>query len=180
MTQGTLGYATKDSHGKLKLERFKESLAESEVEISDDVFILKAEDAQKLLEPPRLAQLVVRPEQVTLKPGEQASFSLTAHDQYGHAFTTPEVSWTAKGGTVTDDGVFTPGERVGRYTVHATTGGLEAIAEVSIAKEHASANAPRTRHPLVGRDPGSEVDEFLHQSPQPLCRFEGAHATSQF
>jgi len=135
VTQGTLGYATKDSHGKLKLERFKQSLAESEVEISDDMFILKAEDAQKLLEPPRLAQIVVQPEQVTLKPGEQASFSLTARDQYGHTFATPEVSWTAKGGTVTEDGVFTSGERVGRYTVHATTGGLEAIAEVCIAKD---------------------------------------------
>ena len=59
--QGTLGYASKDSHGKLQLERFKTSLAEGEVEISDDVFILKAEDAQKLLEPPRLAQLLIQP-----------------------------------------------------------------------------------------------------------------------
>ena len=30
------------------LERYKESLGESEVEITDDMFILKAEDAQKL------------------------------------------------------------------------------------------------------------------------------------
>jgi len=39
----------------LKLERLKQSLIDADVEISDDMFILKAEDAQKLLEPPRLA-----------------------------------------------------------------------------------------------------------------------------
>jgi hypothetical protein len=81
--QGTLGYATKDGHGKLQLERFKTSLAEADVEISDDVFILKAEDAQKLLEPPRLAQLLVQPPQASMKPGQQQSFTCSARDQYG-------------------------------------------------------------------------------------------------
>ena len=33
VSQGTLGYATKDAGGQLVLERFKESLAEEEVEI---------------------------------------------------------------------------------------------------------------------------------------------------
>lgn len=67
------GYATKDANGRLKLQKFKESLFDADVEISDDMFLLKAEDAQKLREPPRLAQLVLRPDQVGARSGECAS-----------------------------------------------------------------------------------------------------------
>ncbi len=52
VTQGLIGYATKDSAGRLTLQELKAGLFEGEVEISEDVFILKAEDAQKLREPP--------------------------------------------------------------------------------------------------------------------------------
>ena len=69
VTQGLLGYASKDAGGRLKLEKFKESLADADVEISDDVFVLKAEEAQKLLEPPRLASLAIRPEHVAPQAG---------------------------------------------------------------------------------------------------------------
>ena len=62
----------------LKLEKFNQSLVDADVEISDDMFILKAEDAQKLLEPPRLASLTIRPDHVVLKPGEQCSFACSA------------------------------------------------------------------------------------------------------
>ena len=135
VSQGTLGYASKDNKGQLVLERYKESLGENEVEIADDMFILKSEDAQKLLEPPRLAQLLIHPEQAVLKPSQQASFSCSARDQYGQSFETPALKWTAKGGSVTDDGTFTADETEGLYSVHATAGGLEAIAEVRIAKD---------------------------------------------
>jgi len=52
VTQGLLGYASKDAGGRLKLEKFKESLLDAAVEISDDVFVLKADEAQRLREPP--------------------------------------------------------------------------------------------------------------------------------
>ena len=54
---------------QLKLERFGESLAEMEVELSEDVFLLKTADAQKLLEPPRVAALSIRPAAIQVKPG---------------------------------------------------------------------------------------------------------------
>jgi hypothetical protein len=130
--QGLLGYATKDSRGNIKLQKLKESLFDTEVEISEDVFILKAEDAQKLLEPPRLARLVIRPEQATIKVGERAEFTVSALDQYSQPFSTPAVEWSAKGGTVTVEGVFTAGDTGGVYSVHAQGSGLEAIAEVRI------------------------------------------------
>lgn len=61
VSKGVIGYATKSAAGQLKLERFAESLPESEVEISDEAFIVPAEMAQKLVEPPRLKTLTIRP-----------------------------------------------------------------------------------------------------------------------
>jgi len=43
VTQELLRCASKDTNGRLKLVKFKESLPEADVEISDDVFVLKAE-----------------------------------------------------------------------------------------------------------------------------------------
>ncbi|NLX95203.1 MAG: hypothetical protein GXY83_03400 [Rhodopirellula sp.] len=132
VTQGLLGYATKDSRGNIKLQKLKESLFDTEVELSEDVYILKAEDAQKLLEPARLARLVIRPEQATIKASERAEFSVSAQDQYNQPFPTPAVQWSAKGGAVTNEGVFTAGDTGGVYSVHAQASGLEAVAEVRI------------------------------------------------
>ncbi len=178
----------KDSRGNVKLQKLKESLFDTEVEISDDVFILKAEDAQKLLEPPRLARLVIRPEQATIKVGERAEFSVSALDQYGQPFPTPAVEWSAKGGTVTAEGVFTAGETGGVYSVHAQAAGLEAIAEVrdyhearqrwrggttAVLPSRASARS-RWR----GTRAAAEMDELLHEGAHPLRLAAGPEAGS--
>jgi hypothetical protein len=132
VTQGLIGYATKDAAGRLKLERLKESLFDADVEISDDVFILKPDEAQKLREPPRVAHLVVRPEHVVVKVGDQASFSCTAIDQYGQPIGLGKVEWSATGGSVDSAGLFTAGEHGGAFTVKATTDSNEALAEIRI------------------------------------------------
>ena len=140
VTAGTLGYASKDADGRLKLEKLKQSLLDADVEISDEMFILKADDAQKLLEPPRLATLSVRPEHVVLKFGEQAAFSCSGVDQYGQPFALSAVGWKATGGTVTAEGLFTAGSTGGLHTVRAESAGHEALAEARIAtKEEAQA-----------------------------------------
>lgn len=132
VTQGLFGFASKDASGRLKLEKFKESLFDADVEISDDVYILKADDAQKLQEPPRLTRLFIRPEHVVLKPGEQAAFTCSALDQYGHAFAVPSINWSVSGGSITSEGVYTAGTTGGLHSVRATAGGQEAIAEVRV------------------------------------------------
>ncbi len=118
VTKGDLGYAAKDSGGRLKLVKFKESMSEGEVEISDDVFVLKATDAVKLLEPPRLAALAVKPEHAAVKPDEQVAFVCAAHDQYGQPYPVAQVAWSATGGTISVEGVFTAGAVGAQLTVH--------------------------------------------------------------
>jgi hypothetical protein len=133
VSQGTLGYAAKDDKAQLKLLHFNDSLAEADVEIADDVYLLKADDAQKLLEPPRLARLIIRPEHATIKQGEQASFSCAGVDQYAQSISVSAPAWTATGGTVAD-GLYTSAKygTTGLFTVRAELNGLEAIAEIRV------------------------------------------------
>ena len=132
VTQRLLGYATKDAAGRLKLEKVKEGLFEANVEISDDVFILKEEDAQKLREPPRVALVQVRPEHVILKVGDQASFTCTAVDQYGQPIAVSGVAWSATGGTIDSNGLFTAGDHGGAFNVNALANGHDSAAEIRI------------------------------------------------
>ena len=132
VTQGLLACASKDASGHLKLEKFKESLSEADVDISDDVYVLKAEEAQKLLEPPRLASLAIRPEHPVVKPGDQVAFLCSGIDQYGRPFAAPAAAWSVSSGSITNEGVYTAGSTGGLHSVRATSGDREAIAEVRV------------------------------------------------
>jgi hypothetical protein len=133
VSRGDLGYATKHADGSLKLVRFKEPMTELEVEFDDDHFILQAAEAQKLLEPPRLAAMAIEPAHATLAPGATASFKVAAKDQYGQPSSVPAVSWAATGGEITPEGVFTAGGEAGNHEVTATTGAGGAGAATSTA-----------------------------------------------
>jgi len=154
ISKGDLGYASKDAKGQLKLERFKESLLEGEVEISDDIFIVKGEEAKKLQEPPRLAQLVVRPEHSTVQPGNQVAYTASAIDQYGQSFQLPTVSWSATGGTISADGVYTAGPTAGLHTVRVQASDKEVLAEVRIQMEKPDTDSDGGKPP---QPPGKQV-----------------------
>ena len=126
-----IGYARKEG-ARTVLERFGEALGEHEVEISEDVVILKAEDAQKLLEPARLHRLAIHPDRVDLHPNEHASFTVKGNDQYGHLFAVENPSWSALGCTVGQDGQVTVGEALGIYVVTARCGETEAQAQIRV------------------------------------------------
>jgi hypothetical protein len=154
VSQGVLGYATRNGGGPLRLLKFKESLSEVDVEVSDDAFVLKAEDAQKLLEPPRLESLELRPAFATVRPGEQVAFTCTARDQYGNEFPGPSLVWNATGGIITPEGMFTAGEGAGLYAVRALAGGREAIVEVRVGTGAPPAGGPPA---TVEQKPGKQT-----------------------
>jgi hypothetical protein len=91
-------------------------------------------EAQKLLEPPRLAAIAIEPGYTTLGPGGTATFKVLAKDQYGQPFTAPPVTWAAKGGEIAPDGTFTAGAAEGSHSVSATAGDVTAAAEVRVQK----------------------------------------------
>jgi len=126
-----IGYARKEGT-RTVLERFGEALSEHEVEISEDVILLKAEDAQKLLEPPRLHRLAIQPDRIDLHPNEHASFTVKGTDQYGHPFPAENPSWSAPGCEVGQDGQVTVGEALGQYVVTARCGEIEDLAQIRV------------------------------------------------
>ncbi len=135
VSQRTLGYARSAPDGRVILEKFDEPLSELDVEIADDVFILRAEDARKLLEPPKLAKLQLEPSYVSLKPGEKAAFVVKGLDQYGQPIEPGEVSWSATGGSVSADGQFTAGGDAGVFSVRARAAEIECPAQVRIGEK---------------------------------------------
>lgn len=135
VTQGILGYARKDASGQLKLERFRETLSELEVEISDDAYLLREEDARKLMEPPRAANITLHPSRASLKPAERQAFNIQVFDQYGQLLQAPHPEWSSTGGTIGNDGVYVAGPDAGFFGVQVIVDVLEAHADVRISTD---------------------------------------------
>jgi hypothetical protein len=135
VTQGLCGYAHRDASGRMVLDRYHESLAENDVEIADDVFLVKPEDAQELVEPPRLSRLIVQPEHVVVVHGAEEVFSAAGVDQHGHAYPSPKVAWHSTAGPVSDTGRLRVSEPPGVYSVVARAGEASASAEVRVVEK---------------------------------------------
>jgi len=127
-----LGYARKETDGRLVLERFGESLSEAEIEISEDVCLLRAEDAQKLVESPRLATLRLHPDLVEVGPNQHVTFNVSGLDQYGQLYTVDTVEWSTLGCTIDAHGHLVASEEPGVYTVTVRSGALHVDAQVRV------------------------------------------------
>lgn len=142
VTGKLFGYASRDAAGKLQLDCFGESLSELEVEISDDLFILRAQDAERLLEPPRLEKLLLQPGSVEVNPGEHVTFKVSGQDQYGQGFPVEYPTWSAPDCTVSGDGSFKASDTPGRYLVTVEVEGLQAEAKVQVRQPVAATPPP--------------------------------------
>lgn len=148
VSQGIIAYAGKRPDGKYEPFLFEQELTPTEVEISDDVVILTAEEAKKHIEPPKLTSLSVAPHHAHLNPGEHVKFQARGIDQHGRPMALPDLAWSAKGGEIDAKGEFRAGEAEGEYPIEAIAGGLSARAIVEITKE-AVPISPLPRKPEV-------------------------------
>jgi hypothetical protein len=135
VTGGMLAYVGKNGDGKYEPFYFDTHLAQTDVEISEDMFILKAVDAKKHVEPPKLTTLFLSPGQVTLSPGKRQAFVAKGLDQHGHEIPVPDLSWSATGGTIGADGVLLAGQDEGNFAVSAAAAGGSATATVVVQAE---------------------------------------------
>ena len=154
VTGKLFGYASRDAAGKLQLDCFGESLSELEVEISDDLFILRAQDAERLLEPPRLEKLLLQPGSVEVNPGEHVTFKVSGQDQYGQGFPVEYPTWSAPDCTVSGEGSFKASDTPGRYLVTVEVEGLQAEAKVQV-RQPVAATPPPSYHDYsnIGEQP---------------------------
>jgi len=134
VSSGILAYVGKGGEG-YKPFIFDASLTADEVEVSDDMFIITAEEAKKHVEPPKLAALTVQPERPQVKPGANVAFHVRGIDQHGRPMAVSKVAWTAKGGNIDNKGEFTAGKDEGEFQVEAVAGDVRAQTAVVIAKK---------------------------------------------
>ncbi len=83
VTEGLLAYVGKKGHGRYEPFIFKKPLSAADVEISDDVYIITAEEAVKHVEPQKLTSVVVFPDSINLLPGAKIQFRPEGRDQHG-------------------------------------------------------------------------------------------------
>ena len=135
VSQNVLAYVGKRPDGSYDPFVFERELTPPEVEISEDVFILTAEEAKKHVEPPKLTAVAISPQDARLKPGSHTVFQARGTDQHGRPMAVPDLAWSADGGTIDDHGGFQACEDEGQYLVKAAAGDLAAQATVTISKE---------------------------------------------
>lgn len=134
VSEGQMAYVGKGAEGYDPFI-YKQTLNEYDVEISDDVFIISAEDAEKHIKPPELTRILITPEYAQVKPGQKHTFSARGLDQFGRDFACEGIQWDATGGEIDARGVFQAAEDEGRFIVTVSASGLKAEAQVSVAKE---------------------------------------------
>ena len=133
---GVLAYVGKRPDGQYEPFIFEKDLASADVEISEDMFVIRAEEAKRHIEPPRMAKLIILPTSAAVEPGQKVVFHVQALDQFGRNMDMAKeaVAWTANGGMVTD-GTFTAGVSEGIFSIQAQIGKVPAAAaDIIISK----------------------------------------------
>ena len=135
VSEGLIGYGSKNAKGEWSTLQFKERLDASAVEISDEVYILKAEDAEKNIEPPKLSRLLMLPTTVELRPDMKQTFRAEGLDQFSREIAVGKVTWTATGGSVDGQGVYTAGADQGNFIVTAEAGEASVTGSITVTDE---------------------------------------------
>jgi hypothetical protein len=108
----------------------------SDVEISDDLAIIKGEEAENYLiritDPPRLSKLLISPLEIKLKPETQYTFTVTGKDQYDQDYPLETVTWTTTGGEISQNGVLTTGNQPGSFIITAIVNEITTEARFSV------------------------------------------------
>lgn len=128
---GHIAYAAKAPKDGYEPFLYNTDLNADDVELSEDLFILTSVEAEKLKEPPQLTRLLILPEQARINPGMKQVFTAEALDQFGRSIQPGDLEWSATGGSIKADGVFT-GQDEGNFNVTVKTEGKAGAAGVAI------------------------------------------------
>ena len=134
VAEGILAYVGKAPEGRYKPFKFEEEIESDAIEVSEDMFIIRAEEARKHIEPPALTKILVEPPHTHMRPGARHSFRAQGLDQFGRAMSVVEgaVTWDATGGSIDSGGTYEAGASEGNYLVRAHHGDLTGVAEVAV------------------------------------------------
>jgi hypothetical protein len=135
VNQGHFGFAIQVQEGQFDPVVFKpqEGFRSEEVQFQDDEVLVTAERARRLIEPPRLARIEIRPASGCIPLNQTLAFTLLGYDQHDRPFSCPAIDWSATGGRISPEGLFSA-ESIGTYTVRARVDQQEATAAVEVAE----------------------------------------------
>lgn len=142
VSEGVIAYGVKQADGGIDPLVFEQEMSAIEVEISEEACVLRAEDARKLIEPPRLTALEIRPRSPQIQRKGRTEFDVRALDQHGRSMAPPALTWETEGDAAVDGGVFVAGEEPGDYVVKVRNDGLSATATVSVVHDDAPPPPP--------------------------------------
>lgn len=147
VSEGLIAYAAKSPKGGYDPFSYKTSLSSFDVEISDDMFILTAAEAEKHIQPPKLSRIVIFPVRAQIQPGMKQTFVAEGLDQFGQGMKISDPQWDATGGSIGRDGVFSAGSGEGNFIVSVEAEGITGSAEVIITKEKTKESQPELKGP---------------------------------
>jgi ribosomal protein L21E len=100
---------------------------------------------------PVLTSLALTPNSASVQTGQTRQFAVQGLDQFGAALaTSPAITWTASGGTISTSGLFTAGQTTGPGSVTAASGAVRSTVQLTIT-------APTTTTTLQLRDAAGNV-----------------------
>jgi len=129
-----LAYVGKGKGGRYQPFHFGGSLNPGDVEISEEMFVITAEEAKKQIEPPKLTSLALSPSHAQVEPGKKQTFQVKGLDQHGRDIDADKIAWSATGGNIDKDGVFGAGKDEGNFLITIKSGDIQGTATVTIAK----------------------------------------------
>jgi hypothetical protein len=144
VTNGFLAYIGKKGE-RYEPFIFNQPLGALDIEVSDDMFIVTAEEAKKHIEPRKLKTLKIIPPDVKIEPGKSYSFVAKGFDQHGDEINIEGVTWETSGGTITNKGLLTVPDTEGIYKITAKSEGIAANATVTVAAKVAGVEEPSLR-----------------------------------
>jgi hypothetical protein len=144
---GYLAYTGKQGN-KYEPFFFEKSLFAGDIEISDEMYILTADEARKNIEPRKLATMKIVPPLVTLEPKKTYSFITKGYDQHSEEINIDSIEWKTSYGSITEAGVLTVEETEGVYKVTATSNGISATSTVTVEKKDETKPTPNIPTPV--------------------------------
>lgn len=128
VSNGILAYVGKSKDGGYDPVYSNTGLSAEEVEISDEMFIVKEPIAVKR----RVEKLLISPDQIVVKPGDEVQFIAKGFDKHGNEVSVETVSWAASGGSIESSGLFKAGYEEGFFAIKASIEDATEEARVTI------------------------------------------------
>jgi WD40 repeat protein len=87
-----------------------------------------------IIEPPKLAELIITSSTSQLEFGQSFQFRVKGEDQYGDNINIGQITWSTTGGSILNNGMFRASYQEEKITVTATLGKISISADVTVVE----------------------------------------------